>query len=474
MGIFNFRKELKIQEKEIETGATIIDNVIRLAASSNLPRIIENKNKEWVEYGNDNNYPNFLETLFNSSPTHQAIVNSKALITAGDSITFNENKVMLEQNNLLNQMIYFIDGKMTLEELIQLIALDSELYGAFALQLIWSIDKTKIVSVERISPKHIRSGKFEDGKIKEYFYSRNWSDRKEEISQIAAFDTNDKENLRQLLYVPIALITNEYYGEVSYLASINWISLESQCGEYYKSLLDNNFSPSMIVKFFRKPANNEEKDMIVSGLKESFGGTKNAGKVIVSFSSDKDSAPEITPIDVSNVDKQFLVLSDQIQSKILTGGRITTPELLGIAIPGSLGGADFASQVEAFQKFVIRPTQKKIEIILNKIFIINGLDINIEIKPYILTANKVDETSSIASPVQSETVIDIEAQAKASLKGSVGGVQGILSIQQSVAAGTTDYLSALAILDLIYGISEIEARRILGSPLNNTQNNTII
>ena len=471
MGIFNFRKKSKLPEKQNENGGTLIDNVIRLAAASNLPRIIENKNKEWVEYGNDNNYPNFLETLFNSSPTHQAIVNSKALITAGDSIIFNENKVSLEQKNLLNQMLYFIDGKMTLEELIQLIALDAELYGAFALELIWSLDKTKIVSVGRISPKHIRSGKFEDGKITEYYYSRNWSDRKEDISQIAAFNANDKENLRQLLYIPISLITNEYYGEVSYLASINWISLESQCGEYYKSLLDNNFSPSMIVKFFRKPANNEEKDMIVGGLKESFGGTKNAGKVIVSFSNDRDSAPDITPIDVANVDKQFLVLSEQIQSKILTGGRITTPELLGIAIPGSLGGADFPSQVEAFQKFVIRPTQKKIEIILNKIFIINGLDINLEIKPYSLTAN---ETSSIANPVESETVIDIEAQAKASLKGSVGGVQGILSIQQSVAAGTTDYLSALAILDLIYGISEIEARRILGSPLNNTENNTTI
>jgi len=59
---------------------------------------------------------------------------------------------------------------------------------------------------------------------------------------------------------------------------------------------------------------------------------------------------------------------------------------------------------------------------------------------------------------------DIEAEAKANLKGSVGGVQGILQIQKSVTDGVTDYNAAIAILDLIYGISIEDAKRILGTP----------
>ena len=61
-------------------------------------------------------------------------------------------------------------------------------------------------------------------------------------------------------------------------------------------------------------------------------------------------------------------------------------------------------------------------------------------------------------------VNDIEAEAKANLKGSVGGVQGILEIQKSVSEGITDYSAAVGILDLIYGISLENARRILGTP----------
>ncbi len=59
--------------------------------------------------------------------------------------------------------------------------------------------------------------------------------------------------------------------------------------------------------------------------------------------------------------------------------------------------------------------------------------------------------------------------AQANLRGSVGGVQGILAIQSSVQAGTTDYTAALATLIEIYGFTPEVAAVILGTP--NTNNN---
>jgi hypothetical protein len=64
---------------------------------------------------------------------------------------------------------------------------------------------------------------------------------------------------------------------------------------------------------------------------------------------------------------------------------------------------------------------------------------------------------------------DKEAEARAQLKGSVGGVQGIIQIQTSVAQGLTDRGSAIALLELIYGFSTEEATRLLG----NVQEGTI-
>lgn len=63
-----------------------------------------------------------------------------------------------------------------------------------------------------------------------------------------------------------------------------------------------------------------------------------------------------------------------------------------------------------------------------------------------------------------ESANTIEEQAKANLKGSVGGVTGILDIQASVSAGTTERSAALAVLQTIYGFSPDESEAILGTP----------
>lgn len=55
-------------------------------------------------------------------------------------------------------------------------------------------------------------------------------------------------------------------------------------------------------------------------------------------------------------------------------------------------------------------------------------------------------------------------RAQAALRGSVGGVTGILGIQSSVVAGTTDFNSALTILSKVYGFSLEVSRALLGQP----------
>ena len=178
------------------------------------------------------------------------------------------------------------------------------------------------------------------------------------------------------------MISNEYYGEPSYQASIDWVKLESQTGLYYSSLIENGFNPSVIVKFYRKPASLDERSQIVQGLKKSFGGVKNSGKAVVLFSDGKELAPDIQTVDVASVDKQFTVIADQIVQKILTGERVTTPELFGIQVPGSLGSSDFETKVRAFTRFVIRPDQIILEDTINEILKLNGYDVKFKFNQF--------------------------------------------------------------------------------------------
>ena len=54
--------------------------------------------------------------------------------------------------------------------------------------------------------------------------------------------------------------------------------------------------------------------------------------------------------------------------------------------------------------------------------------------------------------------------AQATLKGTVGGVQGILEIQKSVSQGITDSNAAVSLLIEIYGFSEEQANNVIGTP----------
>lgn len=395
MGLLeNFRFKKQTTETEvIKNVVKSVDqvNTFNLSLETSLPIVKEIGNKDWVDYLTDQNeqYPDYLDKLYSSSPTHSAIVDTKSLIVAGNGYTIDDSKLNEIQKTSLNQLLSYIDGKHSIEDLLTDISKDFELYGSIYLEIIWSLDFSRPIKIKRISQKNIRSGKMdENGDVKSFYYSRNWSDRREEIKEIPSFDITNKEDYRQLLFIPVQMVSNDYYGEPQYLPSINWIELESQTGLYYKSLLNNGFNPSVVIKFFRKPASVEERSEIINNLKSSFGGVKQAGKAVVMFSDGKELAPEISPIEVSNVDKQFVVIADSIVTKILTGHRITTPELLGISIPGKLGTADFATQVDAFQQFVIRPNQKVIEQLINKLLRLNGFDVNFQIKPYVLNENK--------------------------------------------------------------------------------------
>ena len=342
---------------------------------TDLPVIKEVRNKDWVEYGYDNLYPQYLQQLFNTSPTHQAIVKTKSLMIVGNGYTIESEHLDEKAKMQVAQLINQVNNQMYET------TLDQQIYGAFAYEIIWSLDFKRIIKVNRVDPATLRSGKYKENFVDCWYYSRDWSNRHEDIKEIYAFEESDGENFRQLLYVPCQTVSNEYYGEPSYLAGIDWINLEASTGLYYKSLIENGFNPSILVKFYRKPKNKEERDAIVNGLKKSYSGVKNSGKAIVVFSDGKELAPDIDPIASQNVDKQFTVIADQITTKILTAGRVTTPELFGIAVPGQLGTGDFGIKVAAFESFVVRPEQRVIENTVNRILLANGFDVKYKITP---------------------------------------------------------------------------------------------
>jgi hypothetical protein len=88
-----------------------------------------------------------------------------------------------------------------------------------------------------------------------------------------------------------------------------------------------------------------------------------------------------------------------------------------------------------------------------------------ELDRNIIDINEYRQQMGYAAKPEAEEV-DAPASTKeqAALRGSVGGVQGILAVQASVSNGTTSRDAALSIFTIIYGFTSDQANDLLGDP----------
>ena len=367
---FNNKKEPQPVIKTESTSINFGSHKIQLQDNKDLLPIIKKYNNyDWVSYGVDNLHPEFLKQLYLSAPTNGTIIKRKAqMINTG--FTFKEENIEEDRLLLVKSLLLQINKQ------LDSIILDSELYGAFALEILMSIDKKNIIRINHIPTDKIRSGEKINGLVDKYYYCNNWRDwRKEEIYSIDSFEFTDNESSRMLSYVPMQRISNDYYGDPSYSGGLNWAELERETGVFYGSLIKNGFNPSIMFKFPYLPTNITEQEEIVQGLKKQYGGSTNAGKSIVLFGQGAENEVKVDTIQTSGTDATFTVISDQITTKVLTSHEVTTPELFGISEPGRLGSGDFIAKTIAFNEFVIKPRQRKIEDEINTLFAFVGIDL---------------------------------------------------------------------------------------------------
>lgn len=152
---------------------------------------------------------------------------------------------------------------------------------------------------------------------------------------------------------------------------------------------------------------------------------------------------------ITMFDPYYIYTPEQKENFILTGTADKTIIQKSLVMPAMLEAINYRITAEKF----IASTPEAIFAIFEKDFQKQFM------KTTPGTLPLVDENGN---PI--DTPMDVEAEAKANLKGTVGGVQGILGIQESVSKGITSYEAGIAMLEEIYGYTNEVAKRILGEP----------
>jgi hypothetical protein len=99
-------------------------------ASYTTPAIVEQKNKEWVEYGEDNNYYQYLIDLYYGSPTNNAAIKGISDLIYGEGL-----EVVKADRHLAG---YLDLKKVFHEDCLRNCAMDLKMLGQYAIHLVKS------------------------------------------------------------------------------------------------------------------------------------------------------------------------------------------------------------------------------------------------------------------------------------------------------------------------------------------------
>ena len=353
--------------------------------TSTAPIVQEVRGRDYIEYGTDdwkNLYPQFLIDLYYNSSTHAAIINGTAEMIAGEDLIASDDDTNLEAYVKLKKFLRNANSKESLHQVVKKLAFDFKLQGGYAIHVIWNRERTEIAEVYHVPVERVRAGRpNEMGKVDTYFISADWSNtRTHKPYPIAAFNVNDRTSGSQLLYTGSYSPNMDIYHTPDYLAGCNWALVDQRVAEFHLNNIENGFSGSYFISFANGVPTAEERRQIEQSLADKFTGAKNSGKFILTFSDDRTRTPEITPISVSDADKQYLALQELLVQNILTAHRVTSKTLMGIdSTNGFSSNTDeLINAANFYQNTVVRPFQLNILDTLQTLFSVNNMDLPVE------------------------------------------------------------------------------------------------
>jgi len=352
------------------------DNPIHVVnlSSYTATEVKESTRYDWVEYGEDNDYFEYLIDRYNSSPTNNAAINGISEMIYGRGLDATDSESKPEDYKRMKEIFS--------KDCMKKVCYDYKMMGQAALQVIYSKDHSTIVMAKHIPIETLRAEKTKDGMVQAYYYASDWSEVKpnSKPKRIPAFGTS-KDGM-EILYIRPYRAGFYYYSPVDYQGGLQYAELEEEIANYHLNNIQNGLAPSMLINFNNGTPDAEQRDAIEKAIYEKFSGSSNAGKFILAFNDSKELAATVEPVQLTDAHQQYQFLSDEAMKKVMVSHRIVSPMLVGIKDNSGLGNN--ADELETasllMDNTVIRPIQVTIIDELEKILEFNGIDLDIYFK----------------------------------------------------------------------------------------------
>lgn len=317
-------------------------------AEAKQPEYREKKKEGYMEYGDRNDYPNYLVELFNKSAKHNAIVRNKVHYICGNGWTGND------------QFIEKPNRSENLNDLTRKISMDLELFGGAYIEVIWGLGK--VAEMWHIDYTKIRTNKDNT----QFWYKEDWKAYKKELDYVYPAFNPKVPNGKQIIYLKEYRPNIGVYSLPVYFGALNYIESDVEVSKHVLGNAKTGFSASKLITLPDGQPSREEMNEIHKKFKNTYTGADGV-KYMLSFVNDASRKPIVDDLGQSDLTKEdFGRVDELIQTNIFSGHQVTTPSIFGIAVAGKLGTrTEMRDGYEIFKNTYVNGKQMFLESFMN-------------------------------------------------------------------------------------------------------------
>ena len=342
-----------------------------------VPEFKQVRGKDWIYWGETNEYPDYLIDLFMRSSTNNAIITGKVNYILGNGWKVNKAGMTMTNTAIANDFISSINPYESLDELSDSVFLDFEIFNGFALEVIWNKLGTDF-DLFHIPFNKIRTNESQT----KYYYSKDWSivaqsEEKTGLKEYLPFDAKVTKGTSIFLFqitAPRKGKDPNVYSMPEYIGSTMAMETDLECSNYNLSEIKTGFSAGTILNFYNGIPDEPKKREIERMIKSKFMGSDRAGGIIVNFSDGKDRGSDVVSLSGNDLDKRYIELKKDVRQEIFVGHKVCSPILFGVKTEGQLGGrTEIAEAYELFQNTYVSKRQRILAKVFNKFYKLKGI-----------------------------------------------------------------------------------------------------
>ena len=281
-----------------------------------------------VNWGDNNDYPYFLNSLFVNSAIHGGIINGKIKRILGQG--FNLPKE-IDSNNYSSYSI---------NEVAQMVTKDYEIGNIFYIKLVKFGAGYVVSTVPYEDVRVTDKGNFQ--------VSKNWLDlRKNKIENIVNF-FNDKDAEVSLIQfsetsskylLETGLVSGSNYSIPTYNGGLTSIKTSIEIPAFNHSEIINGYKGGTLISLNNGiPKTVEEKNKIVKTIKDKSTARNKQGGLTIVFSDDKEHEATVSQLNGNNLPQRYQQTELNTIQNIMIAHSVSSPEIFGMLVAGSLGG----------------------------------------------------------------------------------------------------------------------------------------